>query len=117
MYLSMCRIGMFLSSRSAHSYVLVAFAVKVLSPSYCLPNSKGVWSSRLRLYPEGLYEVSFPVPPLDEQREIAAWIADETSKLDALMAEISVTITLLKERRAALIAAAVAGLIDVERAA
>ena len=79
--------------------------------------SKGVWSSRLRLYPEGLYEASFPVPPLDEQREIAAYIADETSKLDALMAEISITITLLKERRAALIAAAVTGQIAVERAA
>ena len=79
--------------------------------------SKGVWSSRLRLYPEGLYEVSFPVPPLDEQREIAAYIADETSKLDSLMAEISVTITFLKERRAALIAAAVTGQIDVENTA
>ena len=79
--------------------------------------SKGVWSSRLCLYPEGLYEVSFPVPPLDEQREIAAYIADETGKLDALMAEISVTIALLKERRAALIAAAVTGRIDVESTA
>ena len=48
--------------------------------------SKGVWSSRLRLYPEGFYAVSLPVPPLSEQREIVAYIANETSKLDELRA-------------------------------
>src|SRR5262249_45529065 len=32
--------------------------------------SKGVWSSRLRLYPESFFEVYLPLPPRDEQREI-----------------------------------------------
>jgi type I restriction enzyme, S subunit len=36
--------------------------------------SKGVWSSRLRLYPEGFYEVHFPVPPIDEQVAILKFI-------------------------------------------
>jgi type I restriction enzyme S subunit len=71
--------------------------------------SKGVWSSRLRLYPEGLYEIWLPVPPLAEQRAIAAHIAKETAKLEALRASAERTIRLLKERRSALISAAVTG--------
>jgi len=71
--------------------------------------SKGVWSSRLRLYPEGLFEIWMPVPPLAEQREIVAHIERETAKLDALRTAAERTISLLKERRAALIAAAVTG--------
>ena len=76
--------------------------------------SKGVWSSRLRLYPEGFFEVFLPVPPLDEQRTIVSHITEETGKLDALRAATESTIALLKERRAALIAAAVTGQIDVQ---
>jgi type I restriction enzyme S subunit len=75
--------------------------------------SKGVWSSRLRLYPEGLYEIWFPVPPLAEQRAIVAHIATETAKLDALRASAERTIRLLKERRSALISAAVTGKIAI----
>ena len=79
--------------------------------------SKGVWSSRLRLYPEGLFAVSIPVPPLSEQREIVAHMANATCKLDELRAATERTTILLKERRATLIAAAVTGQIDVESAA
>ena len=78
--------------------------------------SKGVWSSRLRLYPEGFFEAFFPVPPIDEQRAIVTYIVEETKKLDALRLAAERTITLLKERRAALIAAAVTGQIVVEPA-
>lgn len=77
--------------------------------------SKGVWSSRLRLYPEGFFQVILPVPPLDEQREIVRHIARETTKLEAMRAATERTIALLRERRAALIAAAVTGHIDVSR--
>ncbi len=75
--------------------------------------SKGVWSSRLRLYPEGFFAVSLPVPPLSEQREIVAYIVKETGKLDELRAATERTTVLLKERRVALTAAAVTGQIDV----
>ena len=75
--------------------------------------SKGVWSSRLRLYPEGFFEAWLPVPPLAEQRAIVAHIATATAKLDGLRAAAERTIALLKERRAALIAAAVTGKIAV----
>jgi type I restriction enzyme S subunit len=76
--------------------------------------SKGVWSSRLRLYPEGFFEVYLPVPPLHEQREIAIHLKKETARLENLRTVTERTITLLKERRAALIGAAVTGQIDVE---
>jgi type I restriction enzyme S subunit len=76
--------------------------------------SKGVWSSRLRLYPEGFFEVVLPVPPLREQREIVSHVAREAGKLDELLAATERTIALLKERRAALVAAAVTGQVDVE---
>jgi restriction endonuclease S subunit len=79
--------------------------------------SKGVWSSRLRLYPEGFFEVLFPVPPLDEQHAIVANIDGEVAKLDDMGAATAHSIALLKERRAALIAAAVAGMLHVHDAA
>jgi type I restriction enzyme S subunit len=75
--------------------------------------STGVWSSRLRLYPEGFFEAWLPVPPLDEQRAIVAHIATATAKLDGLRTAAERTIALLKERRAALIAAAVTGKIQI----
>lgn len=75
--------------------------------------SKGVWSSRLRLYPEGFFEVYLPLPPQEEQRALVAHIARETAKLDAVRAATERTIALLKERRSALIAAAVTGQLNV----
>ncbi len=79
--------------------------------------SKGVWSSRLRLYPEGFFEVYLPLPSRREQREIVAHIEHESRKLDKLRAAAESTIALLKERRAALIGVAVTGRIAVEAAA
>lgn len=79
--------------------------------------SKGVWSSRLRLYPEGFFEVYLPVPPREEQFAIVEHIARETAKLDAVRTATERTIALLKERRSSLIAAAVTGQLDVGAAA
>jgi len=79
--------------------------------------SKGVWSSRLRLYPEGFFEVYLPVPPLTEQGAIIEHIVAESAKIDALRSSTERTIALLKERRSALIAAAVTGQIAVKPAA
>ena len=58
-------------------------------------------------------EMYLPIPPLSEQAAIVAHIAAETAKIDTLRGAIERSITLLKERRAALIAAAVTGKIDV----
>lgn len=52
-------------------------------------------------------------PPLNEQRVIADYIAQKVSEFEALIAEAERAITLLQERRTALISAAVTGKIDV----
>ena len=75
--------------------------------------SKGVWSSRMRLYPEGLYEAWLPVPPKEEQQAIVAHIKQETQKIDAFVLATGRTIALLQERRSALISAAVTGQLDL----
>jgi type I restriction enzyme S subunit len=56
------------------------------------------------------------VPPVDEQQAITAHIEAELIKLDALKRDAARGIALLKERRSALIAAAVTGQIDVRGA-
>jgi len=58
-----------------------------------------------------------PVPPEPEQREIVAFIARRNGELDSLAREAERAVALLKERRSALIAAAVTGKIDVRNAA
>lgn len=59
-------------------------------------------------------EMFLPVPARIEQTGIVAHIATETAKLDALREATERTIALLKERRAALIAAAVTGKLSVD---
>ena len=56
-----------------------------------------------------------PVPPIPEQARIAQFIEQEMTRLAQLQNEAEHAIALLKERRAALIAAAVTGQIDVRQ--
>lgn len=74
-------------------------------------------SGFLRLYSESFLALWLPHPPADEQRAIVEFINHETAVLDKLHAATERTITLLKERRSALIAAAVTGQIDLEETA
>lgn len=76
--------------------------------------SKGVWSSRLRLYPENFFEMRLPVPPHDEQRAIVKAVEADQRKANSLREALQQSITLAKERRAALITAAVMGDISLE---
>ncbi len=75
--------------------------------------SKGVWSSRLRLYPENFFEICLPVPSRDEQRQIVSAIEDSQRKARELSEVLQQSISLAKERRAALITAAVTGRIPI----
>lgn len=75
--------------------------------------SRGLCSSRLRLYPEVFLSLPVPVPPLEEQREIADHLDRETATIDALIAKAERFIELAQERRAALITAAVTGQIEI----
>lgn len=56
-----------------------------------------------------------PLPPKDEQDEIAKNLHQETIKIDALIEKARRAVTLLNEHRTALISAAVTGKIDVRQ--
>ena len=58
-------------------------------------------------------ELPVVLPPPQEQQEIEACLVETTSRLDLLVQESKNAIALLKERRSALISAAVTGKIDV----
>jgi len=66
-----------------------------------------------KLNRETLATTHLPIPPLAEQRAIVAHLDEKCGKIDRLMAKAERAIALLKERRSALISAAVTGKIDV----
>lgn len=94
-------------------YAGLLFRTEMFSAE-CARHSHGIVWDRLRLYWEGFRDIVVPVPPVEEQRGIVSYIGAETAKLNALRTAAEKTIELLKERRAALIAAAVTGQIEVK---
>ena len=66
-----------------------------------------------KLNRETLATTRLPIPPLAEQRAIVAHLDEKCGKIDQLKAKAERGIELLKERRSALISAAVTGKIDV----
>jgi len=62
---------------------------------------------------EAVRNLRVPAPPLDEQRDIAARLRRQRGSLDAVIAAIDRQIALLRERRQALITAAVTGKLQV----
>jgi len=75
--------------------------------------SKGITDFRMRLYWEQFRLIMLPVPPLEEQRRIAAEAERELAHANELAAKIARSVALLREHRAALITAAVNGQIDI----
>ncbi|MHC8392287.1 restriction endonuclease subunit S [Pseudomonas sp. LB3P93] len=63
-----------------------------------------------------LMELPVPVPPDAEQIEILTALTQMTSRLDTLITKTELSLTRLKERRTALITAAVTGQIDLREA-
>jgi type I restriction enzyme S subunit len=53
------------------------------------------------------------LPPKEEKLEIANYLDEQTAKIDTLIQKAESAITLMQERRTALISAAVTGKIDV----
>lgn len=72
-------------------------------------------STHQTIYMPDIAKLVMAVPPLTEQAEIVAFVEDETRRLEVLAADAQRAITLLTERRSALIAAAVTGQIDVRQ--
>ena len=67
-----------------------------------------------KLETERLGQIPIPIPPRAEQQQITRYILDLANRIDKMCTTTERTIALLKERRAALITAAVTGQIDVE---
>lgn len=76
-----------------------------------------IGSTHQTIYQPTAAAIRIPVPPLDEQRRIAAYLDEQTAKIDILIAETERFVELSRERRSALITAAVTGQIDVRAAA
>lgn len=76
---------------------------EALSAFATIPNVSG----------DKLGRIEMPVPSLSEQREIVEHIEEATSQIDAAVAVAQRSVDLARERRAALISAAVTGKIDV----
>ena len=62
-------------------------------------------------------DVVLPLPPLGEQRTIAAFLDREMERIDALVGKMQLLIERLAEYRSSLITAAVTGKIDVRESA
>ncbi|HCA18325.1 MAG TPA: restriction endonuclease subunit S [Alcaligenes faecalis] len=77
----------------------------------------GASSSMLNIGQSVILELVMPLPSITEQEEITKFIAAETKKADAINTESEKAIVLLRERRSALITAAVTGQIDVRDSA
>ncbi len=60
--------------------------------------------------------ISFAVPPIQEQHAIASFLENNTKKIDLMIEKINNSIDLLREYRTALISATVTGKIDVRDA-
>jgi type I restriction enzyme S subunit len=75
--------------------------------------ASGASNSMQNISQDVVQNLWLPVPPQEEQRAIVEHIAHETAKLDAVRAATERTIALLKERRSALITAAVTGQLDL----
>ncbi|KPN63016.1 type I restriction enzyme, S subunit [Aliiroseovarius crassostreae] len=79
--------------------------------------SNGIRTDQWRMEPEKFLELPIFLPPMDEQEAIANRIDRELDRIRGLIEKTERSIALLKEKRAALITAAVTGKIDVRAAA
>ena len=89
------------------------FAYCALIASRAVLQSLGKGSTFMELTPTDLGSVRAPFPPLDEQRAIADFLANESARLAELVNHSEAAIERLQEYRTALITAAVTGKIDV----
>lgn len=92
-------VSLFLGTRQARSQIEL--------------DATGASSSMLNIGQSAILDLQIPVPTFEEQCAIAAHLDAEAAKFDALSADAQRAIALLKERRSALITAAVTGQIDV----
>lgn len=100
--------------------VLPEYLNWVLNSSYALAWARAQALPSIgqaNLNPSRYGHLPIALPPLAEQRAITKHLAESVARLDDVRAATQHSITLLKERRGALIASAVTGQIDISEAA
>jgi type I restriction enzyme, S subunit len=85
------------------------YAFPTFIPENCATN---IYGAKL-LNQQRINDATLVVPPADEQQAIADYLDAETARIDELIEHANAEITLLKELRAATIADAVLGRVDV----
>lgn len=108
------RVAKVEASPSMDSRFVMRLLSSRLFESHFTPETTGV--SVPHISGEQISDFVIPVPPRDEQCRICDFLEAELSRLNALNVEAERSIALLKERRSALIAAAVTGQFDVRQA-
>ena len=76
-----------------------------------------IGSTHKTIYQPVAAAIRIPVPPIEEQHQIVAYLDEQTAKIDTLIDETERFIDLSRERRSALITAAVTGQIDAREVA
>lgn len=92
-----------------YSYLLIS----KYGRSQIEPDARGSSMTMAKISQGHIRSWIMPVPPYNAQSAIVAFLDAETTRIDTLVVEAERTISLLKERRSALISAAVTGKIDV----
>jgi type I restriction enzyme S subunit len=93
--------------------VLPSYARYFFMAAYEYVREGGNETSQMNLSAGLIAKFRVSVPPAEEQSGIVRFLDIESRRLDVLMSEAVVVIDLLRERRTALISAAVTGQIDV----
>jgi type I restriction enzyme S subunit len=77
-------------------------------------DARGTSASMVKVSQELIKDWLAPLPPVDEQKAIVRQLGKELAPIQRIVSATECTVALLKERRRAIIAAAVSGQIDVE---
>jgi len=98
---------------SAPSYYLRLLQMGYLDKLFYPLGQGAAHIGRWRLPTEAFNEFIAPCPPYEEQKEISDYIDKNHRRIDSLLEKAQGAIILMKERKTALISAAVTGKIDV----
>lgn len=85
----------------------------LISCSKCYFELIGTAATLVYVNQEGFSNLPVLIPPPNEQTEIESYVALKKEKFDSLISQVMKQITLLRERRSALISSAVTGKIDL----
>lgn len=109
------RVALLRTSSELNSDFLMHLLSSSMFVAHFSPETTGV--SVPHISPDQIASFVITMPPVDEQRRVIDFLDDELCRLTRLRQQSELAIQLLKERRSALISAAVTGKIDVRHAA